>query len=134
MLYAVAMPWWAFLYLLVFVALTIWGYLDDWRRPNRVFFIAGETISAIFVVFCVVAYFDEIFGEYVGPWILLVASVGMVFEFIALQRVIGDSEHDDELSDKVNKRLDDAGVILVGIFILPGYVCGIVIGLRTIGV
>jgi hypothetical protein len=57
----------------------------------------------------------------------------MVFEFIGMQRVVGESEYGSDISVIAKKRFDDAGVMLGGLFILPGYICGIVIGLRTLG-
>ena len=130
------MPWWAYLYLGLYVLLTFGGIADDMRRPNRVLFISGEVISAIFVILFVVAFFLPSLAAMLGFSIFVMVGLGMVYELIAAQRVLRAHEQhpDPELTPRDAALLNNFGLILGNLFVVPGYVFGLMAGLRNAGV
>lgn len=130
------MPWWAYLYLALFVLLTIAGVSDDLRRPHRALFISGEVFSAAFVVLFVAAYFYPVIASTLSHSIFVMVGLGMAYEIVAAHRVVREHElnRDSELSPGETAVLNNLGLFLGNLFVVPGYVFGLMAGLRNAGV
>ena len=128
------MPWWSYLYLGLFALATIGGVADDWRRPHRVFFVAGEIVSVIFVGVFVAAFFHPSLAQALGWLIFVMLGAGMVYELSAAQRVMNEHKHDSRFTEKENSVLNNVGLLLGNLFIVPGYVFGLAAGLRNANV
>ena len=126
------MPWWAFIYLGLFVLTTIAGVSEDLERPHKWFYIPGEFVCAIFVCIFVVTFFYEDVASYFGAAIFLMVGTGVIFEFAAAKRVIDDNKEDSEFTEKENAILNDIGMLLGNLFIVPGYVFGFMAGINQV--
>ena len=127
------MPWWAIAYLVIFVLATIAGVFDDLKRPDKLRFIGGEIVSAIFVVLFVVGYFQESFGKELGVYVFPMLFVGIVHELMAANRTLTEKSKDQKFTEKELIVLNNLGLLLANIFIVPGYVFGLMLGFRNIG-
>ncbi|MDH5232761.1 MAG: hypothetical protein OEZ58_03335 [Gammaproteobacteria bacterium] len=127
------MPWWAITYLVIFVLFTIAGIADDLKRPNKVIYIGGETVTAIFVTIFIVGFFQESFGAALGIFVFPMLILGVFHEFMAAKRTMDAEIEDPEFSEKENIYLSNLGLILGNLFIVPGYVFGLMLGLRNVG-
>lgn len=130
------MPWWAYLYLALLLLATIGGISDDMRRPYKEFFISCELVSAVFVVFFMTAYFHASVAAMLGASIFVMFALGMVYEFISAHRTLSEHDRnpDPELTPREAVVLKNLGLILGNLFIVPGYVFGLMAGLRYAGV
>ena len=119
------MPWWAYIYLLIFILSTIAGIADDMKRPHKIIFISGEIISTVFVVVFISAFFDSALASSLGDMVLLMFFIGVIYELAAANRVMEDQKDDPELSERENAILNTVGLILANLIIVPGYAFGL---------
>lgn len=127
------MPWWVIVYLVVFILFTVAGVFDDLKRPNKLRFIGGEILSAFFVVLFVVGYFQENLGIDLGIYVFPMLIVGVVHELMAAKRTMDEESNDPDFSGNELAILNSIGLLLANFFIVPGYVFGLMLGLRNIG-
>ncbi len=127
------MPWWAIAYLVVFILATIAGIFDDLKRPNKLRFIGGEILSVSFVILFVLGYFQDGFGEELGIYVFPMLIIGVVHELMAANRAIVEESKDPNFTKKELVILNNIGLLLANIFIVPGYVLGLMLGLRNVG-
>jgi len=127
------MPWWAIAYLVVFILATIVGIFDDLKRPNKLRFIGGEILSVSFVILFVVGYFQEGFGKELGIYVFPMLIIGVVHELMAANRAIVEESKDLNFTKKELVILNNIGLLLANILIVPGYVLGLMLGLRNVG-
>ena len=127
------MPWWAIAYLVVFILTTIAGVFDDLKRPHKLRFIGGEIVSSVFVVLFVVGYFREGFGKELGVYVFPMLVFGIVHEFMAANRILAEEAKNPDFTEKELVILNNMGLFLANIFIVPGYVFGLMLGLRNVG-
>ena len=127
------MPWWAIAYLVVFILATIAGVFDDLKRPNKLRFIGGEIVSAVFVVLFIVGYFQESLGEELGVYVFPMLVIGVIHELMAANRTLAEESKDPNFTEKELGNLNNIGLLLASILIVPGYVFGLMLGLRNIG-
>jgi hypothetical protein len=127
------MPWWAIAYLVVFMLATIAGVFDDLKRPNKLRFIGGEILSASFVILFVVGYFQESLGKELGIYVFPMLAIGMTHELMAATRTMAEESKDPNFTKKELVILNNIGLLLANIFIVPGYVFGLMLALRNVG-
>ena len=127
------MPWWAIVYLVIFILFTVAGVFDDLKRPNKLRFIGGEILSAFFVGLFVVGYFQESLGMDLGIYVFPMLVIGIAHELMAAKRTMAEESKDPDFSGKELAVLNNIGLFLANIFIVPGYVFGLMLGLRNIG-
>jgi len=127
------MPWWAITYLALFIALTIGGISDDMERPNKIVNIGGKIVAAIFVVLFMVGFFNESFGSSLGILIFPMLMAGIIHELLAAKRTMDEETHDHDFTRKELFVLNNVGLLLGNLFIVPGYVFGLMVGLRNVG-
>ena len=128
------MPWWAYTYLAVFILSTMAGVSDDMKRPHKFAFITGEVVSAIFVCVFIYAFFNLELASKLGSFIYIMVGLGMCYEIIAAARVAQDHKSDSEFTEKENVVLNNIVLVLGHLFIVPGYVFGLMAGLRSANV
>ena len=126
------MPWWASLYLVVFILSTVAGVSEDLHRPHKIFFVIGEFVAALFVYIFVVAFFDPAVAELFGRALFVMVGLGVLFEVTAARRVIFDNKNDPNFSKDEKAILNNVGVSLGNIFIVPGYLFGVMAGLNHV--
>ena len=127
------MPWWAYAYLIAFALVTIAGVSDDLKRPNKVIYIGGEIVSAIFVIVFVVGFFQVSVGSSLGIIVFPMLVIGMFHELMAAKRAMDAEKCDPEFTKRELLYLKNIGLILGNLFIVPGYVFGLMVGLRNVG-
>ena len=125
------MPWWAYLYLSIYWLLTFGGVSDDMQRPYKGIFITGEIVTAIFVTTFVAAYFYAELAQQLGIYIFAMLISGFVYELVAVQRVIDDNKKDPDFSAKELLYLNNLGLVLGHLLIVPGYVFGLMAGIQN---
>ena len=125
------MPWWAYLYLSIYWLLSFGGIYDDMQRPHKATFITGELLSAIFVTIFVAAYFYNEIARQLGKYIFVMLFFGFIYELVAVQRVINDNKHDPEFNEKELFYLNNISLISGNLFIVPGYVFGLMAGISN---
>lgn len=127
------MPWWANTYLIAFVLLTILGIEGDLKRPNRAFYIGGEIVTAAFVIIFVYGYFYPKIGSQLGFYAFPMLAIGVAHELFAAKRTMDEESEDPELSENELFYLNNIGLLLANLFIVPGYVFGFMVGMRNVG-
>ena len=127
------MPWWAAVYLVALVIFTIGGVFDDLERPNKVRYISGEIITAIFVLLFVTGYFYEGIGNALGIYAFPMLIAGVAHELFSAKRTMEEESKNSEYSERELFYLNNIGLLLANLFIVPGYVFGLMVGLRNVG-
>ncbi len=128
------MPWWAYTYLAIFILSTVAGVSDDLRRPHKFAFISGEIISTVFVCIFIYAFFNSELANTLGNIIYVMVGLGACYEIIAAARVAKDHKNDSEFTEKENIVLNNISLVLGHLFIVPGYVFGVMAGFHSAGV
>ncbi|MBL4607749.1 MAG: hypothetical protein JKY01_07975 [Pseudomonadales bacterium] len=127
------MPWWAITYLTIFILLTIGGIFDDMNKPKRVSYISGEIIGAIFVTIFMLGYFNENIGNSLGLLVFPMLIIGVAHELFSAKRTMDEEARNNEYTKKELFYLNNLGLLFTNIFIVPGYVFGLMVGLRNVG-
>jgi len=127
------MPWWAIVYLAIFLLFTIGGIFDDMERPNKVINIGGEIITAVFVVIFILGFFYENIGTSLGLLVFPMLIAGITHELFAAKRTMDEESNNPGYTKKELFYLKNIGLVLANIFIVPGYVFGLIVGLRNVG-
>ena len=93
------------------------------HKKYLAFYVAGNVASFVFVACFVWSFFEVRIFEILGPYIFVMLTLGAVFEFVSLR---ADLEEQPDLSP-VHK----LGVMaLNNVIVVPGYVVGLMVGLR----
>jgi len=58
---------------------------------------------------------------------------GVAHELLAAKRAMEETSEDPELSNKELLYLNNIGLLVGNLFIVPGYVFGLMMGLRNVG-
>jgi hypothetical protein len=127
------MPWWAVAYLTIFVIFSIAGIFDDLDRPNKIRYISGEIITAIFVFTFITGYYYEDIGDVLGMYVFPMLIVGVAHELFSAKRTLQDESKNPEYTERELFYLNNIGLLLANLLIVPGYVFGLMVGLRNTG-
>ena len=118
------------MYLALFWLLTLSGIPYDMQRPYKHILITGEIFSAIFVSIFVTAYFNSDIGDIIGNYIIVMLIVGFIVELFGAQRAINDNKEDPDLSKKELFYINNICLVLGHLFVVPGYVFGLMVGIQ----
>ncbi|CAA0117760.1 Uncharacterised protein [Halioglobus japonicus] len=121
------MPWWAIGYLIVVLLLTIGAVYDDLGKENASLFVIGNLASYLFVFGFVWSFFVPEVASFLGMLVFPMLVVGIAFEFYSTHV---DIEEAEDLSR--NQKL--AVMLVVNLIVVPGYVFGILVGIRNANV
>ena len=127
------MPWWANIYLTIFIMLTIGGIADDLKRPNKFRYIGGEIITAIFVITFMFGFFNKSIGDSLGALAFPMLLIGVAHELMSAKRTMDEEKNNNEFTKKELFYLNNMGLLLGNLFIVPGYVFGLMVGIRNVG-
>ena len=127
------MPWWANVYLTIFIILTIGGISEDLGRPNKIRYIGGEIITAIFVVTFMLGFFDKSIGDSLGFLVFPMLLIGVTHELLSAKRTMDEEKNNNKFTKKELFYLNNTGLLLGNLFIVPGYVFGLMVGMRNVG-
>ena len=125
------MPWWAYAYIAFFLLLSIYGIFDDLHKRNKVVHIGGAIASTTFVVLFVVGYFYSNIGNTLGLYVFLMLAIGVLYEFASIKRDLADVSLEHNLSEKQSSYINFFTMVIVDVIVVPGYVFGLMIGLRN---
>ena len=127
------MPWWAIVYLIIFILLTIGGISEDLNRPNKVRYIGGEIVTAIFVATFIVGFFYKDIGDEIGILVFPMLAVGVIHELLSAKRTMDEESNDSEFTKNELFYLNNISLLTANLFIVPGYVFGLMVGMRNVG-
>ena len=95
--------------------------------------MVGVCITLVFVIIFIFGFFKRDFGNTLWVYVFPMLILGVVYEILAAKRVMDAEKNDPELSEKEEFYLHNIGLILGNLFIVPGYVFGLMVGLRNVG-
>lgn len=78
-------------------------------------------------------YFEPSIGAALGASVFPMIVIGIVHECMAAKRTIESGLADSSGSDRESAVLTRAGLLLGAVFIAPGYLFGLLLGLRNLG-
>ena len=119
------MPWWAYSYLAIYLAFTVFAMYDNSRLPNKLINISADIICATFVIFFVSAYFNQSVYSFVGSSILILVGIGILIEIISSLRDLRDIKKDPDLSDSEHQLIVVFFASLAVLIVIPGYLFGL---------
>lgn len=112
------MPWWALIYLILFVAVVAVATREDIRDGERVRFIIFDSVAAVIFAYLLAAFWVHQLREAVGWFAPIAFILAIGWEIADMPRGLRQVRGDSELTE-MEKRF-----LLVGgfIFCLPAYV------------
>ncbi len=136
MLTDILLPWWGWVYLIFVLVMFIAGlFVKD--APD-----ISELSSSIFSLFSicifVVGFSNAYVTQFLGVFIVPMAVIGIYWEFTRAVRETGRAQNDllveKSLSEEERAMLLNIAIGLNALVVVPGYVMGIVLSFRVIGV
>ena len=121
------MPWWAAAYTIVLAGLSASGLLDDLRDGRSRWYLLTGTLSAVFSLLMVVAYWTAPLSQGLGLWLaaMLVYAIGWDTWSTALD--LRSIDRDPELSDAERGLYGRFGVVFSAAVLAPAYGCGLLV-------
>ena len=112
------MAWWAYIYLALFLIISIGAITDDFTKPKKYLFVTGDIVSSAFVVLFVISWFNHSLVSRIGYLFVPMVASGLSFEFYS---AIRDMKLERNEIDSLYRYVLMA---TIGLIILPGYVLG----------
>jgi hypothetical protein len=126
------MPWWIKIYLLLYSVLVIGGLYDDYEKNRSAIHYIFGIMSGGFIFTFTIAYFNPSLANSVGIWFLPMLITGVIWEFYVTTNEIIHNVHDPDLTEKENKRIENISMVLVNLFVIPGYFLGFLLSYKAI--
>jgi hypothetical protein len=128
------MPWWAAAYAIVLAGLSASGLIDDRRDGRSRTYLLTGSLSTVFSLSMVVAYWTAPVAQELGLWVagMLVYAIGWDTWSTALD--LRSIDHDPELSDEERGLYGRFGVVFSAAVLAPAYGCGLLLLLERGGV
>ena len=121
------MPWWAVLYLVIFIVASILSMIDEFKL-NRLYGLFS-LYSNIFTLCFIYAFFNDAFQSHLGGIIFPMLITGAAWEiFSAVKDIKAEKNRmlqDNEISNTEAKTLLIAGSLVGGLLVVPGYAVGV---------
>ena len=118
------MPWWIKIYLFLYFVLVIGGLYDDYEKKRSAIHYIFGIMSGGFIYIFTIAYYNPSLANSVGIWFLPMLTTGVIWEFYVTTNEIIHNDHDPDLTEKENKRIENISMVLVNLFVIPGYFLG----------
>lgn len=135
MLSSVYMPAWAWCYLVFCVLLFAVGATADKLRSRN--HLISSALSLFCICLCVTGFFNENIQNLFGYSIIPLVCMGIFWEFSRAVRETKlaeeELENEGDLSEKERSILLTLAIGFNGIVVVPGYVAGILLSFRIIG-
>lgn len=137
----VLMPWWAWGYLMLVSATFIVGcFIEPQTVSRRVY--RNILIASCCSLFCICVFVTGVFNpqsvRVFGPMIVPMTLVGIFWEFtkaVNETRIAElELEKETDLSDDEQKFLLNLAIGFNAVLVVPGYVAGLVLSARILGV
>ena len=126
MVLAVSLPWWAILYLTLFLGLTLIGAATDYRDKKAA--ILGDFMSCGFACICVFSYFDISLAQSVGYWLIPMVLIGLAWEFASAVSDANFAEaemkQERDITDEDRSLLLNLGISMGALIVLPACMMG----------
>ncbi len=130
------LPWWAWGYLFALLSLFFAGlFAGEERSVNR---IISSAFSVFSINIFVVGFFNGFVLDLIGYLIIPMFMIGVFWEFtranIETVRAQAELEKEADLNDEERNFLLNMALLFNALVIVPGYVAGLVLCLRVVGI
>jgi UDP-N-acetylmuramyl pentapeptide phosphotransferase/UDP-N-acetylglucosamine-1-phosphate transferase len=127
------MPWWATAYAMVLAGLSASGLLDDMRDGRSRWYLLTGSLSAVFSLAMVFAYWTAPLAQALGFWIAVMLTYAIGWDTWSTALDLRSIEHDPDLSDDERGLYGSFGVIFSAAILAPAYGCGLLVLLDHAG-
>lgn len=126
------MPWWVKIYLFLYFLLVLGGLYDDYKSKSPPRNYLFSILSGIFIFSFTSAYFNPELAGLLGLWVVPMAVLGAIWEFYLTVHEISQNEYDPEFTEVENRWIVNSSMIIVNLFVVPGYFLGFVLSYKAI--
>lgn len=132
---AIYLPWWAWIYLIIALAVFALSWtIEEMRSHNNVI---SSSLSLFTICICVVGFYNPQIPEFLGLLLIPMVAIGIYWEFtrVEVEKKIARSmlDQDLELTDDERDFLLNIGLVFNALIIAPGYIMGLVLCFNVLG-
>lgn len=127
------MPWWAAAYTIALAGLSASGLIDDLRDGRSRWYLLTGSLSALFSLTMVFAYWTDTLAEMLGLSVAMMLAYAIVWDTWSTALDLRSIERDPDLSDEERGMYGRFGVVFSAAVLAPAYGCGLLVLLEQGG-
>jgi hypothetical protein len=123
-----ALPWWAYLYMILLIGITFGGFAADQNLTIPV--VIGHILTLLVSMICILVYCQPDFAKQLGaPLLAAMILYAMAWDFTQsvkdANRIEEEIKREGDLSDDERSALMNSGMLFGALLILPAYMMGV---------